>query len=287
MNNAKIKFFYAAYVFVITLLFLFFLFPEETVKEYVLAKLREKAPEIELRIGSIGLAFPFGLKLAEVRITYQEKTLDAVQVKIKPGLASLWGEDIVLYFECKAYEGEIDGKMLLPKKGVRRISADMQAADLALDEMPVLKDATPHRIRGYLGGEVTFTAGFTGGQTGVFQLHLKEFGIDFSEPFYGLEKLTLNQLTADLNLKNNRLTVEGIQVQGGDVAGSLSGSVIIRQPFEKSIVSIQGDMAPQPVFLNTLRKTLPVDAFIKKGAGGKNIPFRVEGTPEKPRFSLR
>ena len=114
---------------------------------------------------------------------------------------------------------------------------------------------------------------------------LREFGIEFLSPYYGLETLSLKNIEADLELSRNQLKVNRFINAGGDAEGSLSGSVLIRNVIGRSVLNLKGSVRPNPVFIDKLGKINPaVKIFLKKSTGNSDIPVHIQGTLERPRF---
>ncbi len=80
------------YIIVVTALFIYYLFPSDAVKRYIAFNLNHANPELSITIGNIKPVFPPGLRLYNVSLYHlNQLLLEAKQIKITPGLLSLFG----------------------------------------------------------------------------------------------------------------------------------------------------------------------------------------------------
>ena len=115
--------------------------------------------------------------------------------------------------------------------------------------------------------------------------NLQKCHIVFPAPLYGLEKLTVNDVTARFDIENDQLKVEKLEASGGDLDGSMSGTITIRKPITKSVLNLKGGVNPGPVILDKLSELGPMfKMFVAKRSGDNNIPVRLTGTLGRPGF---
>lgn len=287
MGRKKTVYLYVAYTFLSVLFFAYILFPSDVVQAYLSARMQERFPALDITIGSVKPGFPLGIQCNRVNVAYNEMpVLDAEQLTLSPGLFSLFRESLRIYFDCDAYHGNMSGHLdLLRDKG--RITADAGVADVRLEDLTILQDFVPHALKGRLSGKIGCDVGMSGaGRSVRASLKLVEAGVEFAGPFYGLEKLAFDEIDADLSLEETRLKVDRLTVKGPDANGSVGGTIILRNPVDRSMLNLSGEVIPQPLLIDKLRKKFPVDAFLKQ-PGNNKIPFRIGGTPDSPRFSMR
>jgi hypothetical protein len=77
-----------------------------------------------------------------------------------------------------------------------------------------------------------------------------------------------------------------LEAKGGQVEGSLTGTVMIRKPMGKSRLNLRGSFFPQEVLLAGIKDVL-LGNFFKQQMGEKGMPIRIFGTVERPKFSFR
>ncbi len=287
MSRTKVVLLYAGYSILSIVFFAYYLFPAEEVKNHVGAYLRQKAPGMDVEIGDVRPAFPPGVTFRNVSLYYQSQVvLDAKKLTLSLGWRTILGKEIPLVFQCQAYEGSISGDAVISREKSGRFSAEARLNDIQLQDMTSLKKWIPHDLSGKLGGSILLALDGATDRSAQANVRLTGAGIEFVDPYYGIDQLAFNEIEAGLTLTNNRLTIDRFKTKGADVDGSITGSIVIRNPADNSLLNLSGEALPQPLLLDKLRHKLPLDALLKN-TGKKSIAFRIDGTPKNPKFSLR
>jgi len=90
MKPSKTTILYTLYITGITLFFLWYLFPSDTLKGYLAYRLSQSRPDVTVTIDRLSPVLPPGIKLHEVDITHRNAVvLEVKSLKVVPGLASL------------------------------------------------------------------------------------------------------------------------------------------------------------------------------------------------------
>lgn len=286
MSQRNTRFLYTAYVVLTVGIFVYLLFPADNVKAYLTARLSQVAPDVEVTIRSIKPSLLLGLKLSEVAVFVRnEPVADFESLIVRPGISSLWRQFLVLNFDVDAYDGEIEGRVQVDREQPGGVIAEVTLSGLQLSDITALKNWIPHNVRGGLTGSFSWQQDGTG-RNGKLNLRLTDSGVEFVHPVYGTDQIRFSAIDTGLELKNNQIKIERFTAKGPDVEGSITGSIMVRTPPDRSILNISGEMTPQAVFMDNLRKSMPIDALLKNKEGA-GIPFRIGGTPRDPKFSLR
>jgi type II secretion system protein N len=112
-----------------TLFFLWYLFPSDTLKGYLAYRLSLGNPDVNVTIDRISPVLPPGLKLEGVDIIDQNMTLIEVQsLKVMPGLGSLFSDTTTVKFNGRVYDGTLNGRA--------EINADPNLETLVLRSEP-------------------------------------------------------------------------------------------------------------------------------------------------------
>ncbi|MFZ5570397.1 MAG: type II secretion system protein GspN [Thermodesulfobacteriota bacterium] len=287
MSRTKIVFLYSGYSLLTILFFVYYLFPAEETKNRVGVYLRQNVPELDMDIGDVRPAFPPGLTFRNLGLYYQnQKLLDVGKLKLSVGWRFVLGQDVPLGFQCEAFGGGISGDAVVSLQKPGRFSVEARFADIELQDMAKLKQWIPHELSGKLAGSLLIAADGPMDRSAQTNVRLTAAGIELAEPYYGIDQLTFDEMEAGLTMTNNRLTIDRLKTRGADVDGSITGSIMIRTPVQNSILNLTGEATPQPLLLDKLRRKLPLDALLKN-AGKKSIAFRIDGTAQNPKFSLR
>jgi len=286
MSKTKQRLLYAAYVISVTLFFLYILFPSEVAKKYLISGLNRINPDFDIMIGNVKPDFPLGIKLYNVSAYHQGVSIfDAEKIVLSPAILPFFMGRLSLNIGGAVYAGLIEAKVDFSWKKFRPEKAYVRMNDIQIGEIIMLKNLIPHDLEGVLNGNITYDAGEEKNISVMSNILLVGFGIEFLSPYYGLETLNLKKIEADLELNKNQLKVNRFTNTGGDVDGSLSGSVLIRNVIGRSVLNLNGSVRPNPVFIEKLAKINPVvKAFFKKSSGNSDIPLHIQGTLERPRF---
>ncbi len=286
MSKTKKRLLYSVYIIIVTVFFLYYLFPSEDVKDYALFYANKAAPDVKVDIENIELTFPPGLLFNHVTIYYHGKSyFKAEKLQAIPGILSLLKSDLTVYFKSSLYDGVVKGKVTMPLKKSNRIFVTADIDDIQLSTMLALKEFIPHNLSGVLKGAVTYLREENSNQASAeSDLQLIDCGIDFMTPLYGIENIRFNEIDAGFVLKGNRLKIEQITGSGNDLDADISGFVMIMNKMDKSILSMDGEISPHPSLLG---KMAQVKNFIKSRSGKKGVGFRIRGTLAHPTFSLK
>jgi type II secretion system protein N len=286
MSKKKQRLLYGAYVISVTLFFLYILFPSAVAKKYVMSGLNRINPDLDIMVGNVKPDFPPGIKLYKVSAYYKgDSIFDADKVEISPAILSFFAGRLSLNISGAVYAGLIEAKVDFSWRKFFPEKVYVTMDDIQIGEIIMLKNLIPHDLEGVLTGNINYDAGEEKNVSVTSDILLKEFGLEFLSPYHGLKMINLKNIEADLALNGNQLNVNRFTNTGGDADGSLSGSVLIRDVIERSILNLKGSVRPNPVFIEKLGKINPViKAFLKKSSGNSDIPLNIQGNLEKPRF---
>ena len=130
MGKTKKRLLYTAYIITVTVFFLYYLFPSDDAKDYVLFYANNAVPDMKISLERIDPAFPPGLLLSDVTVFYHEKpVVKAEYLKLVPGILSLVKRDLTVYFKSSLYDGIIQGRLAMPLKKSNRIHVDADIDD--------------------------------------------------------------------------------------------------------------------------------------------------------------
>jgi type II secretion system protein N len=290
MSKTKKRLLYSAYIISVTVFFLYYLFPSEDAKEYILFYANKAVPDVNVSIGNVEPAFPPGLVLSQVIIYYQGKpVIEAEKLKAVPGILSLLKRELSVYFKSSLYDGKVSGSFAVPLTKSNRLSVTADMEDLQISRMmPMIKEIIPHKLTGVLKGAITYVREENSRHASAeSDLQFVDCGIEFVSPLYGVDSIRFKEIDAGFVLKGSRLKVERVTGNGDDMDADISGSVVIMNKMDKSILNLDGDISPHPSLLGKIGNMSYINSFIKSKSGKNGIGFRVRGTPANPRFSLK
>jgi type II secretion system protein N len=279
---------YIAFTVVMVVIFLYLLFPKESLRAYIQAQIQQNLPDVSMEIGRVSAAFPPGLNLANILCEHKEMPLVAAKrATIRPSLLKILGSEKVLNFNVATSEGSIDGQGILRTAKQGEFSVDADIDQIALQEIAALEAFPDYIISGLLSGKVNYKAVPGRSGSGSADLVVTAARFELVNPLFGIENLNFDSIEAQLNLSPRRLQLRRCDLSGNEVDGSISGSLMLRTPMNQSRLNLAGVLRPHAEFMAQLQRTVPMALLGGQNLGQKGLPFRVTGTIEKPSFSLR
>ena len=285
MNNTGKRLIYFIYIPVITVFFIYYLFPSDTAKKYIECRIDGISPDLNVTIDHVKPVFPPGLRFYDTTVEYINDSLFNVkELSIMPGLLSFLGRDKTYSFKGKAYAGVLEGRVdILEDKS---IVFETDLAGINLEDITFIRKRDGPKISGILGGSIEFNGNASGGALNV-KLNASDCEVRLSIPVFTLKSIHINGFDADIKIDGRKLVVKHCAIKGKEIGGSFSGFVIIKEPFGKSVLKLAGTIKPHNSFLANQGLGFASNLFFSKRHGAqKGFPVRLRGTIDKPIFSL-
>jgi len=276
------------YILAVTIFFLYYLFPSDTLKDFITSTLNKTLPDINITINDIKPAFPPGLTLYKIDLYHQENLIFLMdKIRITPGLLSLIRPELTFFLKGKAYGGTIQGKLEIAKKELEpRVMIDGHLSGIQTQNISVLKKLTGRKLGGILGGRISYVNQKSSWGTLNAQLSLSDCIVELLTPVFNLTSFTFEKVDIEAVVNNQNVHVKQCVLKGTQMDGNISGSITLKQPWGKSIVRLGGTIKPHPSFLATLGKDLPAEVLPKKLFSKNGLPMRFSGTLDEPNFSF-
>ncbi|UCD80771.1 MAG: type II secretion system protein GspN [Desulfobacterales bacterium] len=288
MKPSKRTLLYTAYIIGVTIFFLWYLFPSDTLKAYLAHRLNQVNSDVTVTIGKASLVLPPGIKLQEVVIARKTMTLiDLKSLKVMPELRSLFSDKTTVNFKGGVYEGSLAGRMEIgdAPQG-HEIKIDGNIAGIQVQQISNLKQLTEHEISGSLEGNFTY-ADTKPGQSLSGNLTLTNCRIILAEPVFNQKSFEFKNIRTDLTLQNNILVIKQFSAKGNQLDLNLAGDIgLITGDPAKNRLNLTGTVTPHHVFLAKIENDIPVEMLRNKKTGSTAISFKVDGTMDDPGFSL-
>ncbi len=288
MSNTKKWFLYLIYITAVTAIFLYYLFPSDTVKEYISFNLKNANPDFAISIDTIRPVFPPAIRLRAVSFYYAKGALfDAEQVTVAPKLLSLFRQKKIFSFKGSLNEGNFEGNIEISKnKPVPQTKIDARLSGIRISDIPGIQNMSDRKLSGRLDGKIVYeNKGTTG--TANAELTISDGIVELLTPIFTLESITFRSLEADVTINKQKLRINKCTIKGQQMDGNILGSVRLKDPLGTSILNLRGTIKPQRAFLADLRKSFPVNLLPKKLLAKNGFPITLKGTIEKPSFSLQ
>lgn len=280
---------YLLFTLVSTAFFIYYLFPADQIKNYMVFHLNKAHPDINITIDQIKPAFPPGVWLYDVTIYQTNDTLLILkQIKVAPNLLSLFGSKIIFFFKANTCDGMIDGKgELTHDTAFKNIHIDATFSDIQISEIHALRRLNSRNISGVLAGHVIYSKDPSSGEDVRAMLSISDSEIELLNPILMLESIAFNIIESDIVVKNRKVQFKQCSLKGHQMDGSIAGSIILKKPLERSVLKLVGTIRPNPTFLASLEKDLPKHLIPKKFFSKNGLPIKLSGTIEKPNFLIK
>jgi len=286
MSNTRKWLPYFLFIIGVTAFFIYYLFPSDKIKTYIMVHFNKAYPGINIALDHVKPTFPPGLRLYNVNFYHTHDPLFRMeQIKISPGLLSLFGSKINFSFKGSAYTGILEGKGEFTKN-TPEVMIDGTLSGIRIKEISAIKDFIGRNISGVLDGNFTYRNKKESGNNLKAQLIISNGQLELVTPLLQLESLAFKKITAELAMKNMNLNIKKCIINGDQMDGSISGSVTLKNPPGQSYLKLSGTIKPHPLFLEKLGNDLQANLLPKKIFGKNGVHIRIYGTLDTPRLFL-
>jgi type II secretion system protein N len=268
-------FLYSIYAVALAAFFVYYLFPTERLKAFVVMQVGRVNPALRVTVAKAGLMLPPGVRLQRVQVDHDSAPLlFADDLVILPHLKTLLSDRKLYSFRLKTYEGTITGTAEIDDSG--QMTIDAVVAGLKLSDIPLFKRLSANHIEGILGGKFAYVAASGKPEALDVNLDINNMAVTLGTPFFTLDQVRFDKVHADAVLRNQRLEITRVALTGDQIEGNLSGSASLNTDLMHSIVNLNGTLMPQKQFLENsgFQVSGSILAGLKAGGG---IPVRISG----------
>jgi type II secretion system protein N len=288
MKPSKKTLLYTAYIIGITLFFLWYLFPSDTLKDYLAYRLSRGNPDVTVTIDRISPVLPPGIKLHTIGFSHRNMGLIELEnLKVMPGLGSLFSDTTTVNFKGRVYEGTLRGRAEIGGTSpVGTINIAGNIAGLQMQQIAALRQLSDHEISGELGGTFAYAA-TKPNRTLSGNLTVTNCRLVLAIALFNQNSFVFKNMDADLVLQNTTLVINGFSATGNQLDLNIAGNINLNK-FDPANyeLDLKGSVTPHHVFLAKIEKDIPVDFLRNKKTGQTAISFKVDGTMDEPGFSL-
>jgi len=287
LKPSKKTLLYAAYIIGITLFFLWYLFPDDTLKDYLAYRLSQGNPDVTVTIDRISPVLPPGIKLHTVDISHQNMVLlNLKSLNVMPGLGSLFSDTTTLNFKARLYDGTLNGRAEISDPAAGGIKINGNLAGVQVQQISALQQLSDHNISGGLGGKFIYADG-KANQNLSGNLTMANCRLELAGEIFNQTSFEFKKMDADLVLQNRNLLINGFSATGNQLDLKFSGRIRLnKKDPAKNALDLTGTITPHHVFLTKIGKDIPVDFLRNKKSGKTLISFKIDGTLDEPGFSL-
>ncbi len=279
---------YGLYAFVALVVFLYFRFPSELMKEILLSQVQKIEPQARLDTDMISPTVPPGIQLEPLAVSYANSPILRMDgLKITPQLFSLIGHNKRFAFKGALGSGELNGlavAMMAPNEEQVQISINLSR--VPLEFLEVLNQYQSFRPDGELDARITFDSS-KGGGTAEVNMEISQARITLDPPLMGLEAMDFSLIKAQLTVSPRMVQIRSCEASGDQFESKLTGSIVFRRPLEESRLTLSLMIKPQPAFLADHKNDMIGGLLASGNAQKRGLVFRISGTLNNPNYVVR
>jgi type II secretion system protein N len=280
---------YGVYALGVATFFLYYLFPSEAVKRYIITRMNMLNPELRVAIADITPILSPGLKLHSVQLGSRSgNMMDAEEVVLIPNILSLFSDRPSYRFSINAFGGSIEGQAFFESQKPReQIEIDANIADIRLEMVRILQHYSGNRLNGICSGNIQYKKGPGQGRDMTTRLSATDVSLALKTPVFGMESLTFDNVETEAVLRNRNLKIKHLVVHGNQFDGSFSGSAVIRQELNESPLNLNGMITPQAEFMQGTGVKISGSPVGGDSTGDGQIPVRISGPLDNVSLSFK
>jgi type II secretion system protein N len=236
---------FTLYGILITIIFLYLLFPADIVKDRLEASLN--SPDFVFKTQSLQASFPLGLQFKNVVVHTADTgnlSLQLEMLDMQPQLSALFKKYSYLSLSGRAYGGSFDGEVgLLPlKKGYLPQEAKFKFQNIDLARTNFLAFELGKEIKGKASGSLLYSIASAAKQNpaGTLSLVLVKGSYPLAEAFLGISKIDYDRLEIQAQLKDGTLKIEKLEMLGPQINCSLKGEIFVAADQRNSRLNLAG-----------------------------------------------
>jgi type II secretion system protein N len=289
MKRIRKLFYFGLFFLVMVAFFLYALFPSDIARDLIANKIAQTNQNVQVTIDSVHPTFPPGLKLAPVSFSYAAMPVFSVEkFTVKPGLISLLGSEKHFSFFGPMGNGDFAGRadlLMDEKRPQTKISINLK--QIPITAIDLLKQYPQYKLNGDINGNIDYDSRKGTEGTASVSLNIASLKIEFNPPLMGLAQLEFSQAQTDMILTPRMLQIRRCDASGPQLESRISGSIIFRQPFDESRVTLSCTLKPQSAFAAEHKSDMIGGLLGNDNALKRGIVIRISGTLSSPRYVIR
>lgn len=282
---------YLVYTMVLTTGLLYYRFPSDAIQAYLVSEAANADPPMVLTMGTLRPGFPPRLDLVDAAIslreTPQQALIQAGSISIAPAPWSFIAGAPRYHVDAHAYNGNIEGHVSLERHAVNApFAVSLRLKGLHIGLHPYVLSLLGRDVSGVLDGDIHY-AGLPNSITdgaGEGILSISDGRVKLLQPILGLEAIDFDRLNMKLALKDRRLSLAHVELEGRSIKGELSGTVMLNADISRSRLDLKGTLEPLGGLLETMKGNTATLSFLRQGLKKLHRSFVIQGTFKNPVF---
>jgi type II secretion system protein N len=217
----------------------------------------------------------------------QKPLLSVKNLSLRPEAWAFLHGTQVYHFNVHAYGGNINGNVRLEgQERMDSFTATMQMRDLRIGRHPYLSPLIGRDVSGVLGGDIVYTGQYNNLIAGAGEavLNISGGSVQLLQPILGFESLQFDRLSMKMKLKNKKVTLSDVGLQGPAVKGQLSGTITLNNDIPASRLDLRGTIEPLGGLFGNLKGDSNSLKFLRRSLKNLQRSFVIRGTFRDPEF---
>ncbi len=284
---------YVLYGIFLTTGLLYYRFPSDTIKAYVESAVVRANPRILLSLKGLRPGFPPGIDLVDARIslkeTPQKPLLRAKDMAIMPVAWSFLSGTPEYYVDAHAYQGDIKGRVCFDRHDMKApFAASLLLKGIHVGRHPYLPPLVGRNVSGVLDGKIDYSGQRDRLMDGAGQgtLVISDGRVQLLQPVLGLDSLDFDRLSMKMALKDRKVVLTRLELEGPAIKGELSGTIALRSDLSRSRLDLRGTMEPLGGLFGNIKADESALRFLRQGLKGLSRSFVIQGTLRNPEFKF-
>lgn len=279
---------YAIYLFAITVFFIYTVFPEAAIRQYVGRVAEATLPKnVTLSIGQVSPAIPPEIVFKDVRLSYNNTPmLQLARLALSPGYVELAKGTPAVHFNGGLHGGNVSGAIVGLGKGPPEIRIQFSELDLA--QLAVLNAAAPNRpMTGQVSGQCRISPQPDGAARIALEAVVTDATLELLVPIGSIRAIAFDTIEIKAAVAGRTITISSCVWKSPLLAGITAGTIGIQEPVGSSTIALNGTIMPQQALIQELGEPIASRLFpaYRRRKNGFQITFT--GTFEKPSFDVK
>jgi len=284
---------YLLYCVLLTVGLLYYRFPSESIAAYLESVVAKANPRILLSLESLRPGFPLSVDLIDAKMSFKEAPqkplLSVKKFSLRPEAWAFLHGTQVYHFNVQAYDGDIKGNVRFEnQERTDSFTTTMKLKGLHMGRHPYLSPLIGRDVSGVLGGDIVYTGQYNNLIEGVGEgiLNISGGKVQLLQPILGFESLQFDRLSMKMTLKNKKVALSDVGLQGPTVKGQLSGTIILNNDIPASRLDLRGTIEPLGGLFGNLKGESNSLKFLRQSLKNLKRSFVIRGTFRAPEFKF-
>jgi type II secretion system protein N len=261
---------YFLYAVVLTVVLLYWFFPSKDLYNYFQANAKRIDSRLVLEIDQIRPCLPFGFESFGTELFLKDNLDTALfsseRITIKPRIWALLQGRFDFGFECRAYSGDIKGRVNFREGGLGGpFDGEIELRNIRIGDYKYLPVMLGRSVEGTLDGDIRYhikSRALIDG-SGRANIRLRHGRVRFSEPVLNFRFVDIRGLETEMFIEDQKINVTRFCLRSRQMNITLRGNINLEREFAKSRLGLKGEL----------------ELF-----GQKRLAFQVEGVISKPKL---